>query len=137
MKFIHMINEKFYKGVKLVPLHRPMDEIYIEFYINPSTKEIRNVLKDSDQTTIRVGVTDTKKPNVFIWRGDILHTEANKHIKFKIGLTYTPSTQKLELYGKDTLTNSKNKEIILNKLQKTFPKVKTIFSLKSFIKFER
>jgi len=121
------LNEKYYKTIK--------DQWgnTTELFINPSKKDISDVLKKSSFKAIK-GVLDDKN-NIYIFDTDNLHKEAyeeatkNKYKNTFIAMHYGKGEKVLEVFysnGKPT-PKSKHKKVI-DRLKGVFPATKAIFT---------
>ena len=133
MKFRDLINEKW----KAFGMFR--GEIK-DVFENPTRKELREVLKNSKNNTLRLGITDEKKPTIYVWDGDIMHFEVerknslenssgdNIDLKFDFGFSY--STNPNQLWWDNVIGRSwkklKNKKEMINVIKKLFPEIKKI-----------
>lgn len=134
MQFKDLISETYFKTIKSA------DEGPIEIFKNPSKAEISDVLKQSKEGSrdfgygsIRLGITDSKNPTIYAWRGQETHMDMLDHIKFNFSCYYEPSN--LDVLQSDGAMNSKtwrtweyikNKKEILKAVKKLFPKIKKI-----------
>jgi hypothetical protein len=83
MKFKDLINEKFYKGAKITAYGKP---IYVEIYKNPSPDELKQIYKTGGTNSVRIGITNEKKPDIYAWDTNIAHPYIKKQVDFDIGL---------------------------------------------------
>lgn len=130
MKFRHLINEKFSKGIDIAGK-------YIEIFTNPNNKEIKTVVYAGGFGEIRIGVTDKPNPDIYIWDANVLHDTMKNHLKFALGLSYDYNKKSIITFDSLLdLKKYKNKKQLINKLKQTFPNIKTanIFTGISFKK---
>ncbi len=77
MRLKQYLKEKYYKGVKT-----PQAD-YVEFFTNPSKKEMAEVGKSGNPygsiKTFRF-IADNKKKIIYIWTAALMHADAWKHL---------------------------------------------------------
>ena len=126
MKFRDFLKEKFADNIS-----------GWEFFLNPNRREILDTMKRSNNGSIRFGFT--KKGDVYIWGGDLLHTLASEYLKSKgieivAGASYDKFYNKIQIDQTTPLYAShfegwfkyKKKKEILKKLHSYLPKIKTV-----------
>lgn len=128
MKFIDILNEKFYKGIK------DSFRNYVEIFENPTSKEIKEVQKlDYTGGELRGAITDKKNPTIYIWSVKIIHNYMKKKIDFDFGFKYNNVMPELLFHDPSKYFKTKEfgelkfKEEVVNKIKKTFPKVKFLY----------
>jgi hypothetical protein len=75
---IKIIKEKFLDGLHITLPEEDFDK-YVEFYINPSTKEIKDC-KDSANYPFACRGIITEDGVMIVWRGDLLHYNALQYL---------------------------------------------------------
>lgn len=121
----YYILEKFLKGVDILGK-------YIEFFKEPTAKEINDIVRNSEYKSVRFGVTDKKKPIVFAWDGGILHKHAQYFgdLPFKFGFYYESKSK--TIISDKSLTDwgdwkdYKNKDALIKRIKTMLPDVKKI-----------
>lgn len=112
MKFIDILNEKFFKGAKVYGK-------YMEIYTNPTKSEITTILKDSKFKEIR-GAID-KKDNMYVWSAEKAeHARAKEVIKkdFYWIFIYYKNSNSIEMYELDDKPAKRDK--VVKKLKQLF-----------------
>ena len=115
--------KRYYIDEKFKDAFKHQGEV-VEVFEDPSTSEIQNILKNSRFKTVRGGITDSKKPKLFVWDGGLAthHDVLDKKIaKFQFGFQ-TDQLQKTKLesdWGADW-NNTKNQDAILKRIKKAF-----------------
>jgi len=132
MKFTQLLNETYYKTIK-VNL-RGLSGRYptiLEIFKNPSQSEIMYMIKASKNNDwgsgVRMGIT--KNGDIYAWDGGTMHDLVHNHIPFDIGLIYdvnTPiSITSDTVYKKDWDKFKQNKKVE-KKLKILFPKAERL-----------
>jgi len=122
MKFSDLLNEKYFKTVKLKGRA-------VEFFVNPSSDEVRKTI-DKDGWGARFFIEDKKKPKIYAWPATFLHRDVIKHIPGKklFGFYYEPGRAH-SIMGDNSVgwlnwKDVKNKEEVIAAIKKMLPKVK-------------
>ena len=105
MRFQKYIKEEFYRGIKSNKYG------YKEVFINPTPKEMNEIVKNSKMKSTRFAV-DLKKHDIFIWPAEILHHEVRKKIK-QLDVTETNPNF---LFGNADIESGKVKITIMDNL---------------------
>jgi len=120
----HYLKEKFYKGIEIVQFGY---KSYIEIYIDPTTSEIKSLVKSDFGGAVRLGIQDKPNPKIYAWNADSIHKTMKKHLNFNLGLTwYKHSPDRLTNDSYGTFDKTKNYDVILKKLKKLFPKINKV-----------
>ena len=109
MKFKDLLTEKFKTA-------EYMNKDFVEIFEDPTKKEQMAILRSmkgvrnlyvpvqeyggNSMVAIRFGITDTKNPKLYAWRGDQIHTHVLakfRDLKFNAGLTYLPSEKEIQI----------------------------------------
>lgn len=120
------LNEKWIGKVKSF-----YSGISTDMFENPSRTEINELMKKT--SAIRLGITDGKKPKVYVWNGrDMIHADVYDTHEFRTGVTFRKPNG-LFIDQDDTLGGTKfgfddatNKIEALKILKRMFPSVKEI-----------
>ena len=67
-KILENLNEKFYKGFK----HKYMDNNYFEIFINPSLRELKDLISNSKHWKLRF-IADKKTKKVYLVDSEVIH----------------------------------------------------------------
>jgi len=118
------------KWMKTVPINTVWTgKLNLDIFENPNMKDIREIMHKHGQ--IRIGVTDSKTPKLYIWSGNILHKLMHKkHVKFDLGL-HTQHINPPFLHGDradgwKSWDEIKNKKEVFKAIRKSFPRVSEI-----------
>lgn len=84
MRLYNYLNEKYLKGFKFK--HPMTGEIYIEIFVAPTKKELKEV---SQYDSVRF-FADNRIKTVFAWTPKLIHTQALRYLKSKIKPFRTP-----------------------------------------------
>jgi len=79
MRFRQYITEKY--ETTILPHQSLWVKEPIEVFKNPTSKEYRGIKNIMDKPSVIRGLSDGK--DIWIWRGDVFHTDVKKHIKSK------------------------------------------------------
>lgn len=125
MRFNDLLNEKYKDSAY-------MHGTLVELFVNPSKKELRDIIKVDKYNTMRIGMSDKRKPVLYAWVGNTYHFEIEQqfNIKFDFGFVYTPGNPVFpftwdNVTGRDW-KKMKNKEAMIKEIKKKFPKAKVI-----------
>ena len=134
MKFKDVLTEKWKNSVNV-------NGGTVEIFEDPSRKEIKDIMDHSYGTgSVRIGVTDSKNPKLYAWDPEFLHRHIRnaKGIKFDIGFTYWnnrgDTVDVMGMMTDDWEYDIDNKDAVVKKLKKFFPKIKVIEFTNDFIK---
>ena len=119
-----MTFKDFYMTEKFKSFVKYQDEL-IDVSEDPSSGELRDILKQTNYKVIRIGVTDEPNPKLYAWAGDkVLHQQIMKDV---VPFEYGAEVENLK-YGRSNwdLEVLKNPEAIKKKIKKHFPRVKNI-----------
>lgn len=143
MKFVDLLNEKWYDTIKATKSYNKRSTT-VDVFINPSMKEIKEMERSASYGGgVRLGITDEKNPKVYAWRGDIIHDVVKDKIKFDFGARLNRgeydmiySDMPTGMFGDNwkTFNRLKHKDEVLKALKKLFPKAKELATSFSGIK---
>ena len=132
MKFVQLLNEKWYKSEWIKPNYG--NSLIVDIFVNPSQKEIRDIHKESELNKymnvaiynqyVRYGITDEKKPKLYAWDGEITHDLMYKKVKFNFGFIQKSPTELLSIEHK--INDLRYIDEVLKTIGKYFPKAKTV-----------
>jgi len=123
MKFTQLLNESYYKTQK------SSSTSPIEIFKNPSTSEIKQIIKSSRQPDFFKGVRIAVDNNtdLYMWDISVLHSLVK--VPQILGLYYDydePQIISTDTVIKDDWDKFKNKNKLIKKLKSLFPKIKRI-----------
>jgi len=127
MNFHDLLNEKWETSIKM------LDGTTIEFFKNPTRKELSDSIKQDPNKAVRIGVTDKPNPDVYVWSAEVLHMDATGYagLKFDVGFLYESKKPNQIITHKDK-DKIKNFKPIITKLKSMFPKANTLIRTSIF-----
>jgi hypothetical protein len=107
-------NTQYYKG-------------YAEIFEDPTSSEVKSIMKDSSDHGVRLGITE--KGKIYAWTEDIIHEDMENYLKipFKVKLQYTRGHDTIWISSATKESDwKKYGEPKVDKLEKIFPLAKSV-----------
>lgn len=74
MRFLNYLSEEYATRGKAIIGVKPGNDITFEIFVNPTSKELRELFLDSSDGAVRY-VADFKSKKLYVWKSDYIHLE--------------------------------------------------------------